>query len=72
MIINNRVTNLLTYFLISKKIMNENKIVMEKNVIIESLVKFNINKTNKQIVKKGINAKILFILVFLDVKTFKP
>ena len=52
MIIINRVTNLLTYFLISKKIMNENKIVMEKNVIIESLVKFNIKKTSKQIVKK--------------------
>ena len=48
------------------------KIVMEKNVIIESLVKFNIKKISKQIVKKGINAKILFILVFLDVKTFKP
>ena len=52
--------------------MNENKIVMEKNIIIESLVKFNINKTSKQIAKKGINAKILFILIFLDVKTFKP
>ena len=45
---------------------------MKKNAIAESLEKFNIKKTKKQIVKNGINAKILFVLVFLDVKTFRP
>ena len=45
---------------------------MQKNAIVESLEKSIIKKNKKQIVKNGISAKILFVLVFLDVKIFRP
>ena len=48
--------------------------MMPTNVygINDNFDKFNNNKKTIHIEKNGINAKILFVLVFFAVKTFKP
>ena len=52
--------------------MNINKIIIKENMLIENFERFKIINNSKKIDKNGINARILFILVFFDVKTFKP
>lgn len=65
------IKNLFTYFLTSKKIktntMLNNKKIIEKRLGLKNKT-INIEENTK----KGIRASDLLILVFFDVKTFKP
>ena len=64
--------DLFTYLFISQKIIGESKITNKESIINDSFDKFNNKKKTMHIEKKGISAKILLILVFFAVKTFKP
>ena len=66
------VLNSFIYFFVSQKIIKESKTKNEERIINDNFDKFNNNKKTIHIEKNGINAKILLILVFFAVKTFKP
>ena len=50
----------------------ESKTKNEERTINDNFDKFNNNKKTIHIEKNGINAKILFVLVFFAVRIFKP
>ena len=66
------VLNSFIYFFVSQKIIKESKTKNEERIINDNFDKFNNKKRTMHIEKKGISAKILLILVFFAVKTFKP
>ena len=66
------VLNSFIYFFVSQKIIKESKTKNEERIINDNFDKFNNNKKTIHIEKNGIKAKILLILVFFAVKTFKP
>ena len=71
-IIANFVPNSFIYLFISQKIIEESKTKNNESIINDNFDKFNNNKKTIHIEKNGIKAKILLILVFFAVKTFKP
>ena len=71
-IITNFVPNSFTYLFISQKIIEESKTKNNESIINDNFDKFNNKKKTTHIKKTGTSARILFILVFLAVKTFKP
>lgn len=68
----NFIPNSFMYFFNSQKIITENEVKNNKNIIRDNFEKFIIKTSAKKIKKVGISDRILLILVFLGVKTFKP
>tara|TARA_B100001013_G_scaffold291930_1_gene191909 strand:- start:14 stop:226 length:213 start_codon:yes stop_codon:yes gene_type:complete len=68
----NFVPNSLIYFDVSQKIIGKSKIKNKERVINNNFEEYSNKKKTIHIKRKGINAKILLILVFFAVKIFKP